>query len=68
MVDNSHPNAGVLNTLISICSAMLSGVLTFSNVQSVISIIAGCVAIVSGIAAARYYILKGNEITNRKNP
>lgn len=40
--------------------------LSLTSLLIYVQIGAGCVAIVSGIFAIRYYYLKGNEVSKRK--
>lgn len=57
-----HYSDGLANIFIAILGAAIS----IANIQAFVSIIAGAVAIISGISAARYYILQGNEIIKKR--
>lgn len=57
-----HYSEGIANIAIAILGAAIS----IANIQAVVSIVAGAVAIISGISAARYYILQGNEIIKKR--
>lgn len=61
MVDNSQENG-----IFAVITSILASVISLSTVQVLVSIIASCVAIVSGIFAINYYWLKSNEIKKRK--
>lgn len=57
-----HYSEGIANITIAILGAVIS----IANIQAMVSIVAGTVAIISGISAARYYILQGNEIIKKR--
>jgi len=57
-----HYSEGIANIFIAILGAAIS----IANIQAMVSIVAGAVAIISGISAARYYILQGNEIIKKR--
>lgn len=59
---NVNPEDGIAAIITSITMTALSLV----AVQEMVSIIAGCVAIISGSFAIRYYWLKINEIKTGK--
>ena len=44
--------------------SLLSAVITISTIQPIVSLLAGLVAIVSGIFAIRYYYFKTKDIKN----
>lgn len=59
---NVNPDDGIAAILTSIGMTMIS----LAAVQEVTSIVAGCVAIISGSFAIRYYWLKINEVKASK--
>jgi hypothetical protein len=60
MTNNTH---GDVSATISI----LGAVVTISNIQPIVSLLAGLVAIVSGIFAIRYYYWKTKHLNNDKH-
>lgn len=60
---NTNPEDGIAAILTSIGMTIIS----LTTIQEVVSIMAGCVAIISGIFAIRYYWLKINEIKQGKD-
>lgn len=44
--------------------SLLSAVITISTIQPIVSLLAGLVAIISGIFAIRYYYFKTKDIKN----
>jgi hypothetical protein len=61
-MNNSSPETGAINVILSIISATVS----LASIQSFIGIIAGVVAIVSGSFAIRYYYYKTEEVIKNK--
>jgi hypothetical protein len=59
---NASPDDGIAAILTSIGMTVIS----LATVQEVTSILAGCVAIISGCFAIRYYWLKINEVKTSK--
>jgi hypothetical protein len=52
---------------ISATVSILGAVVTVSNIQPIVSLFAGLVAIVSGIFAIRYYYWKTKHLNNGKS-
>lgn len=63
MVNNANPEDGIAAILTSIGMTIVS----LTTIQEFVSIMAGCVAIISGLFAIRYYWLKINEIKQGKD-
>jgi hypothetical protein len=57
MTNNTH---GDVSATVSI----LGAVVTISNIQPIVSLLAGLVAIVSGVFAIRYYYWKTKHMNN----
>lgn len=54
------------NGILAVVTSILMWALSLSSLLIYVQIGAGCVAIVSGIFAIRYYYLKGNEVSKGK--
>lgn len=54
------------NGILAVVTSVLMWALSLTSLLIYVQIGAGCVAMVSGIFAIRYYYLKGNEVSKRK--
>jgi hypothetical protein len=61
-MNNSSPETGIVNVVLSVTSAAVS----LASIQSLVGILAGIVAIVSGSFAIRYYYYKTEQIIKTK--
>ena len=61
-MNNSSPETGIVNVVLSVTSAAVS----LASIQSLIGILAGIVAIISGSFAIRYYYYKTEQIIKTK--
>jgi len=61
-MNNSSPETGIINVVLSVTSAAIS----LASIQSLVGILAGIVAIISGSFAIRYYYYKTEQIIKTK--
>ncbi len=61
-MNNSSPETGIVNVMLSVISAAVS----LASIQSIVGILAGIVAIISGSFAIRYYYYKTEEVIKTK--
>jgi hypothetical protein len=61
-MNNSSPETGIVNVVLSVTSAAVS----LASIQSLVGILAGIVAIISGSFAIRYYYYKTEQIIKTK--
>jgi len=61
-MNNSSPETGIVNVFLSVTSAAIS----LASIQSLVGILAGIVAIISGSFAIRYYYYKTEQIIKTK--
>jgi hypothetical protein len=61
-MNNSSPETGIVNVVLSVTSAAIS----LASIQSLVGILAGIVAIISGSFAIRYYYYKTEQIIKTK--
>ena len=61
-MNNSSPETGIINVVLSVTSAAVS----LASIQSLVGILAGIVAIISGSFAIRYYYYKTEQIIKTK--
>ncbi len=61
-MNNSSPETGIINVVLSVKSAAVS----LASIQSLVGILAGIVAIISGSFAIRYYYYKTEQIIKTK--
>jgi len=61
-MNNNSPETGIVNVVLSVTSAAVS----LASIQSLVGILAGIVAIISGSFAIRYYYYKTEQIIKTK--